>query len=285
MMKKTTEQKFFTAGELANLFNISKQTLLYYDKIKLLSPDFISENGYRHYSIEQYLDLEIIVNLRSLNISIADIKEYLKNRNKDSFLKQIYKKYTECNKIIKENERICQSLERIANIVKKNEHVPLNQITMSWCPARMLRITELTDTDTGKQRIAKFAKHSQLYYHSKTFSEKHAGWSIKQTDFFNLGKANTSFYFFSFIEMAHAHTKFPHVILPAGLYLEIYFSGTFFNNYPKLLNKISEFLKINKLNAASDIFILPIENHWLCKDTNQYINKLFLEIVNIETKK
>lgn len=44
-MFKTT-QDFFTAGELATLFNIPKQTLLYYDRIGLLVPEFIAENGY-----------------------------------------------------------------------------------------------------------------------------------------------------------------------------------------------------------------------------------------------
>ena len=64
------KRKYFTAGELAAIFNISKQSLLYYDKVNLLSPDFVSENGYRNYSIQQFLDLEIIVNLRALDISI-----------------------------------------------------------------------------------------------------------------------------------------------------------------------------------------------------------------------
>ncbi len=50
-MSKSIED-FFTAGELATLFNIPKQTLLYYDRIGLLSPEFIAENGYRHYSLK-----------------------------------------------------------------------------------------------------------------------------------------------------------------------------------------------------------------------------------------
>ena len=41
---------YYTAGELADLFELPKQTLLYYDKMGILSPEFISENNYRHYS-------------------------------------------------------------------------------------------------------------------------------------------------------------------------------------------------------------------------------------------
>ena len=88
-MNKISLENCFTAGELASLFGISKQALLYYDRTKLLCPDFISDNGYRYYSINQYLDLEIIVNLRSLNIPISDIKEYLEHRNKTEFIKHL----------------------------------------------------------------------------------------------------------------------------------------------------------------------------------------------------
>lgn len=86
-ISKKQYENYFTAGELASMFGISKQSLLYYDKIHLLSPDFISENGYRHYSITQYLDLEIIVNLRSLDIPINDIQDYLNNRSREKLMK------------------------------------------------------------------------------------------------------------------------------------------------------------------------------------------------------
>ena len=52
---------YYTAGELADLFELPKQTLLYYDKMGVLSPEFISENNYRHYSLKQYLILEVII--------------------------------------------------------------------------------------------------------------------------------------------------------------------------------------------------------------------------------
>ena len=90
-ISKNQYDNCFTAGELASMFGISKQSLLYYDKIHLLSPDFISENGYRHYSITQFLDLEIIVNLRSLDIPINDIQDYLKNRSRER-LDEIFRK-------------------------------------------------------------------------------------------------------------------------------------------------------------------------------------------------
>lgn len=37
------EKKYYTAGELARLFNIPKQTMLYYDKMGILNPEFVAE--------------------------------------------------------------------------------------------------------------------------------------------------------------------------------------------------------------------------------------------------
>lgn len=52
---------FYTAGQLAQLFAIPKQTMEYYDKMGILKPAYIAENGYRYYATQQYLTLEIIV--------------------------------------------------------------------------------------------------------------------------------------------------------------------------------------------------------------------------------
>ena len=47
------DSRYFTPGELAKLFGISKQLLLYYDKNDIFSPEFVDENGYRFYVLSQ----------------------------------------------------------------------------------------------------------------------------------------------------------------------------------------------------------------------------------------
>ena len=243
-MNKISLENCFTAGELASLFGISKQTLLYYDRIKLLCPDFISDNGYRHYSINQYLDLEIIVNLRSLNIPISDIKEYLEHRNKSEFIKQLEKKRAECQSIIKENERIMASIDFIEGNLAQHKNLPLGQITVSWREERLLRLTNVLSTDNGKKRISKFAHQA----------------------------------FFSFSEHQKGHYKTPRTPLPMGLYLELYFKGTYSTQAAQLKEKIYAFMQRNDFAPCSNIYVLPIENHWLNEDTNNYINLIFLQV-------
>lgn len=277
-MNKDNKQKYFTAGELAGIFNISKQSLLYYDKVKLLSPDYISENGYRHYSVQQFLDLEIIVNLRALDISIANIKEYLTKRSKENFQQLLLDKAQECEEIIRKNQEICNTIERINNFIEKNNQNVCHEITLTWRNEHLLRVTTLSAADDPKKRIAKFAKHTQKQAHNKATLPNHTGWTMSQETFFEKQDFFRSEAFFSCAKNSPDHKRAMKKILPKGLYLEIVFCGTFYKNGPSLVKRIQKFLQSNDLTAVGNIYILPLENHWFSEDCSRYLNKIFLRV-------
>lgn len=67
----------YTISEIADFFNISTQTLRYYDKIGLLKPKTTAEgSGYRLYDSEQFDKLYLIRELKQLNLSLEQIKTY-----------------------------------------------------------------------------------------------------------------------------------------------------------------------------------------------------------------
>ncbi len=76
---------YFTAGELAKAQDISKQTLLFYDKIGLFSPAYVDPgNGYRYYSNEQLAELDTIVLLKDIGLSLDEIKKEMGNYNTET---------------------------------------------------------------------------------------------------------------------------------------------------------------------------------------------------------
>ncbi|MFR3298402.1 MAG: MerR family transcriptional regulator [Fusobacterium sp.] len=79
-------KKFYTISEIAEFFNISRQTLIYYDKIDIFKPAFIDENGYRYYSRDQFSELSFIISLKNSGFSLNNIKEYFKSRNPEESL-------------------------------------------------------------------------------------------------------------------------------------------------------------------------------------------------------
>lgn len=70
-------KKLFKIGDLAEHFGISTDIIRHYDKIGLLRPQVIKDNGYRYYSIDQIFDLEFILNMRALDMPLQDIGEML----------------------------------------------------------------------------------------------------------------------------------------------------------------------------------------------------------------
>jgi DNA-binding transcriptional MerR regulator/effector-binding domain-containing protein len=68
----------FSPSEMAKNWGISKQTLLYYDKIGLFCPKFVDEsNRYRYYAIEQCQELSAILSLKNLGMPLKRIKTYI----------------------------------------------------------------------------------------------------------------------------------------------------------------------------------------------------------------
>ena len=67
----------FRISELARYFGLSRSTLLYYDRIGLLSPSGRSEAGYRLYSADDKERLAAVSRFRKAGLSIEDIRSIL----------------------------------------------------------------------------------------------------------------------------------------------------------------------------------------------------------------
>ena len=70
-------EKIFTTGAFAKLCKTTKETLFHYDRMGLLKPRYVSQNGYRHYGIEQFFDFDLITTLKETGSSLQEIREYL----------------------------------------------------------------------------------------------------------------------------------------------------------------------------------------------------------------
>ena len=120
----------YLIGEVSKLFNITRDTLLHYDKIGLLSPKKDDKNGYRYYNIEDLNYLTDIIFYKSLNLPLNDINKVIKDSSPEEILdlikeKEIYIK-KELDKIKKVQQRLESmkiSVEECINDSKKIELV------------------------------------------------------------------------------------------------------------------------------------------------------------------
>lgn len=75
-----------TTGEFARLCDTTKDTLFHYDRIGLLKPDTVGENGYRLYSLNQYYVFSVIWLLKEAGTPLAQIRDYMENQEAPQFL-------------------------------------------------------------------------------------------------------------------------------------------------------------------------------------------------------
>ena len=81
----------FSIGELAGYQNISKQTLIFYDKIGLFQPAYVDpSNKYRYYTAKQIDYLDTILIMKAMGFSLGEIQEHMKNYTIDVNFSNLY---------------------------------------------------------------------------------------------------------------------------------------------------------------------------------------------------
>ena len=111
MIIEEVVMKYLSVSEFANMFNVSRQTLIYYDKIDLFKPCEVDpKTGYRKYTYNQFSQFSFIKFLRSLGFSIEKIKDLLSHDNLNTLKEELN---FQADMILKEQERLSEIIQTI----------------------------------------------------------------------------------------------------------------------------------------------------------------------------
>lgn len=85
------KQNLFSIGDVAKLFHLSVSSLRHYENVGLLTPEYIdADSGYRYYSTKQFEVLNSIRYLRALDMPLAEIADFLSNRDVDRMEEKLH---------------------------------------------------------------------------------------------------------------------------------------------------------------------------------------------------
>lgn len=269
--------EFYTAGELAKMFMLSKQTILYYDRRGILEPKFISDNGYRYYSLSQYLTLEIIINLRKLDIPLPEIQAYLKDRSPENLRKLLERKDQACLDIIRQNEKIRNDIAIAFQQFEKAETSLLDQIMLTYRREKKFYLSPIKQDTHGRDVIFTLARHNLKVFSKRHFKERAIGWIITKEDFLAQGRGRATA-FFSTVNQNHPPGDAHLFTRPAGCYLTLRFSGTFHSRAPEASQALQNFMTRNSLTPIGDVYIMPLRNHWMTSNPNEYLNQISFQV-------
>ncbi|WP_349727708.1 MerR family transcriptional regulator [Peribacillus frigoritolerans] len=113
--------------ELADLVGISVRTLHYYDEIGLLSPEEITESGYRLYSNDNLEMLQQILFFRELGMPLKEIKQMISSSSFDKqdalmkHQKMLLEKRSQLDKLIKTVEKSIKHMKGEIQMTNKEK--------------------------------------------------------------------------------------------------------------------------------------------------------------------
>ena len=254
-------ENLFSIGEVSKIKDITIKALRYYHKVGILIPKYIDkESGYRYYSIDQFIHIDIIKGCRTLGTSIKELKELFKECNTDELILFLNKKKLDAEENIRKMEEIIDNINSLKEIVSYSKSLLNNlDIEIKYFKKRYIVVTPCKEAGSLKELIY----YSDL---DKIIKNKRLNVSIERGIIYSLALENESIknrnlkskYVFNTIEedlefFDNEIYKDENIkVLEEGRYLTLAYSK---DNEKESSIKLNEYIKKNNINVKSYIEI------------------------------
>lgn len=237
-------KNYYKISEISKLYGIGVDSLRYYERLGVLRPRR-DVNGYRLYSLKDIYKLNIISDLRELDFSMKQIKEYLDHQDIDHTLELLQGELRVLRRQLNDlnlRKRIIR--DRIAAL-QQLPATPVDVFTIQSLPERpCVRINEYITRDEEMDFAIKklHRKHEDKI---RTLGNLSIGAAMSEQDMQN-GLLNVfRSVFFLLDESADAYD----FILPAGSYLCYHYRG----DYRQSAQRIQEVLEHARRNGRKPL--------------------------------
>ncbi len=265
---------YYKINEISKLYNIGPDSLRYYEKLGLLSPKR-DTNGYRMYNLNDLYKITVIRDLRGLNFSMEQIKEYLHGQSLDNTLHLL----EEEQKALRRQRRLLQIQEdrisdRIRNL-KAAQAVKADTIRILTLPERpCVQISETITRDEEMDFLIKKLHRRHEKQIRDLGSQVIGAWPDPEELRKGRGNVFTSVFF-----VLENGGKNPDFCLPAGQYLSCYYRGSY-NQNASCVRRMWEYADQNKIELSGEPFELyEVDN----RDTTrpeEFLTEIQIEIKN-----
>lgn len=149
------DKSFIPISQMAAMHGISRQTLILYDKKGLFHPEYVSETGYRYYSVYQIPYLREICFLKNLGMSLDTISKHMHHRNTDSICEELKNLDQELEQKIADLQQkriyIQQRLQVYERMGVKLKN--LNRPYIEWFPERKVIFAPFKEEEMDKKAL------------------------------------------------------------------------------------------------------------------------------------
>ena len=261
-------EKVFLIGELAGLFGISTDTLRYYDKIGLLKSGKDPLNNYRYYSLESFFTLGRILFLKSLGISVKDIKAYMTEKDTAHLLSLLSGENQEIDKTIKKLSNLKTKIENKINMLNEAS-VNMDKVMIRTLPEKRGFIISMKDKGDESRLKSAFLEKLPLFSMSSFLIEGQVFTTLSKDDLIN--KNYDSFNYF--IEVLSTNLAGNIEIIEKGEYACITFKGAY-HKFPYYYDKVLTYIEEKGYVVSGPSIEKNIVDYGFTKKEEEYVSEI-----------
>ncbi|MCT4633881.1 MAG: MerR family transcriptional regulator [Firmicutes bacterium] len=266
-------------GEVSRYFNISKQTLIHYDRIGLLHPSVIENNGYRYYTFEDIDKLDVILSLKDAGLKLSEIGKYLENPSLEESLKLLKVQNNILEKKIEKLQKTQKKLHhKIEEIKYINQNDFFNDIRLIEKKERYVLYEDIDFTcpDINSFPDAMGLLRERMDKKECYFKYLHSLVGVF-VDNKNFEKGIFSELFRLFVFIDEYKNQSNELVLKKGLYVCIQHHGLFENTHISY-KKALEFIDKHKLEITGNSIEIPLLSSWSVKSEDEYRTELQIPV-------
>lgn len=243
-------KNLYSIGEVSKIKKVTVKALRYYHKVGILIPKYIDDNtGYRYYSIDQFIHIDVIKGCRALGTSIAELQEIFKDCETEKLLKFLHIKKLQAEENIIKMKEIITNIDSLNNSVEYSKAlIKDGEIRIKHFDDRYIVIAPCKEVGSLKELIP----YSEL---EKIIKNKNLNMSIERGigyDFNSEGEVEPFYVFNEVIKDENIKIDKHIDLLPKGDYLTLAYTK---ENEEECINKIVKYIKENNLEVKKFIEI------------------------------
>lgn len=265
---------YYKISEISKLYGIGADSLRYYEKIGVLNPKR-DDNGYRLYSIKDIYKFNVIRDLRQLDFSMKQIKDYLDYQSVSNTLELLQEEQELIQKRLEALSAAKLSIRSRMDYLTNISKIKADEFTIKVFPERQcLQLnTEITRDEETDFAIKKL--HRKYENIIQELGDQSVG-AIPSMEAFHKGIYGIFNSVFFILEEKINEYDF---ILPAGRYLSLYYRGEY-TQTPDKLHAVLNYANSNNLKLAGDPFELyHIDNRYTIKP-EEYLTEIQIYIAD-----
>lgn len=269
-------EKYFSIGEISKLSNLSVQTLRHYDKLGLLKPSLVKDNGYRYYSLEQFYKLDFIIFYRKLGLSLLEIKEIISNKiNIKDVLGILQNQEYEIDRQINELQKQRNLIQKKNQYIKSMFTKPLGAAFLNEKPKKKIAKVNMANKDLEDAEIS-FRKALNTLHKPNDLLTLEVVYEINYEEFNKKRAEKYNIYFNITDNDIEEDENIKICELQEGLYASIIYID-YYSNHEKYVKQLFKFIEDENLRVEGSLYESYIASEF-CDDKEKGFVELFIKV-------